>query len=140
MTYYSVEVNDNDCVRIDIEDEFINDMKSLFTEEKEKEAFVELMKKYKGKKVYDVTAYISSVQVHDSDLKETVSEYLEDNDDLLEDRRPVVTTTSLKKTTIEKLNNIIYRLDGIVYQEKTQMDKKELLEIREFLKDMVSDG
>lgn len=140
MTYYSVEVNDNDCVRIDIEDEFIEDMKSLFTEEDDEKAFVELMKKYKGKRVYDVTAHIGSVQVHDSDLKETVTEYLEDNEDLLESRQLIVRAVPLEKTTIEKLNDIIYRLDGIVYQEKTQMDKKELLEIREFLKDMVSDG
>lgn len=140
MTYYSVEVNDNDCVRIDIEDEFIEDMKGLFIEEDDEKAFVELMKKYKGKRVYDVTAHIGSVQVHDSDLKETVTEYLEDNEDLLESRQPIVRAVPLEKTTIEKLNNIIYRLDGIVYQEKTQMDKKELLEIREFLKDMVSDG
>lgn len=140
MTYYSVEVNDSDCVRIDIEDEFIEDMKGLFIEEKDKKAFVELMKKYKGKKVYDVTAYIGSVQVHDSDLKETVTEYLEDNEDLLESRQPIVTAVPLKKTTIEKLNDIIYRLDGIVYQEKAQLDKKELLEIREFLKDILSDG
>lgn len=139
MTYYSVEVNDNDCVRIDIEDEFIEDMKGLFIEEKDKKTFVELMKKYKGKKVYDVTAYIGSVQVHDSDLKETVTEYLEDNEDLLESRQPIVTAVPLKKTTIEKLNDIIYRLDGIVYQEKAQLDKKELLEIREFLKDILSD-
>lgn len=140
MTYYSVEVNDNDCVRIDIEDEFIEDMKGLFIEEKDKKAFVELMKKYKGKKVYDVTAYIGSVQVHDSDLKETVTKYLEDNEDLLESRQPIVTAVPLKKTTIKKLNDIIYRLDGIVYQEKAQLDKKELLEIREFLKDILSDG
>ena len=37
MGYYEIEVNDNDCVRIDIEDEFIEDMKDLFIDEKDKE-------------------------------------------------------------------------------------------------------
>ena len=140
MGYYEIEVNDNDCVRIDIEDEFIEDMKDLFVDEKDKETFINLMKKYKGKKVYDVTAYISSVQVHDSDLKDTVIEYLDDNDDLLESRQPIVRAAPLKKTTIEKLNDIIYRFDDIIYKDKAQLDKKELLEIREFLKDILIDG
>ena len=140
MSYYEVEVNDNDCVRIDIEDEFIEDMKDLFVDEKDEETFINLMKKYKGKKVYDVTAHISSVQVHDSDLKDTVIEYLDDNDDLLESRRPIIKAAPLKKTTVEKLNDIIYRFDNIIYKDKAQLDKKELLEIREFLKDILVDG
>lgn len=140
MGYYEIEVNDNDCVRIDIGDEFIEDMKDLFVDEKDKETFINLMKKYEGKKVYDVTAHIGSVQVRDSDLKDTVIEYLDDNDDLLESRQLIVRAAPLKKTTIEKLNDIIYRFDDIIYKDKAQLDKKELLEIREFLKDTLSDG
>lgn len=140
MGYYEVEVDDNDCVRIDIEDEFIEDMKALFVDEKDKETFINLMEKYKGKRVYDVTAHIGSVQVRDSDLKDTVIEYLEDNDDLLESRQPIVKAAPLKKTTIEKLNDIIYRFDDIIYKGKASLDKKELLEIREFLKDILLDG
>lgn len=103
MGYYEIEVNDNDCVRIDIEDEFIEDMKDLFIDKKDKETFINLMKKYKGKKVYDVTAHIGSVQVRDSDLKDTVIEYLEDNDDLLENRQPIVKAAPLKKNYNRKV-------------------------------------
>lgn len=141
MPYYTVDVYDNDLVRIDINDEFIKDMSWLFKKSpKDKDTFVKLMRKHEGESVHDVNVHIGSIQVHDSDLKETVTEYLEDNEDLLKSIQPIVMTAPLKKTTIEKLNDIIYRLDGIVYQEKAQLDKKELLEIREFLKDMVSDG